>query len=115
MNNKNLPFQEIFDEIFEDEIYDMCDAIEQDAICKKLRYAASQFSRGSRTVLFVLGGYCFKIVNCVNGFVSCSNPDCTGVSRTLYKPFPNDDDHDDKERFKNLIEMMNEAWYSCVN
>lgn len=112
MNSKNLPFQDIFDEIFEDEIYDMCDVIEQDAICNKLRYAAAQFSRGAKVVTFGLDGYFFKVNNVVGGFVSCSNPDETGVSHTLYKPFPNDADHDDKERFTNLVSMMNEAWYN---
>ena len=115
MNNKNLPFQDIFEEIFEDEIYDMTDAIEQDAICNKLRYAAAQFSRGATVVSFGCCGYFFKINNKVGGFVSCSNPDGTGVSNTMYKPFPNDAEHDDKERFKNLIDMMNEAWYLCTN
>lgn len=112
---KELIYQSVIDEIFEDEIYDMCDEISQDGISKKVHYAAAQIGRGSRTVMFSLGGYLFKIVNCVGGFVSCSNPDSTGVSNTLYKPFPNDADHDDRERFKNLIGMMNEAWYLCVN
>lgn len=113
MNSKNLPFQDIFEEIFEDEIYDLCDSIQQDAICDKLRYAAAQFNRGAKVVSFGLGGYFFKINNVVGGFVSCSNPDGTGVSETLYLPYPNDEDHDDKERFTNLVSMMNEAWYLC--
>lgn len=115
MNNKYLPFQDIFDEILEDEIYDMMEKIGHDTLCAKLRYAAAQFSRGARTVMFAMNGYLFKIINCVGGSVSCSTPDCTGVSKTLYKPFPNDEDHDDKERFTNLVSMMNEAWYACVN
>lgn len=113
--SKNLPFQDIFEEIFEDEIYDMTDEISQDMLCKKLRYTAAQISRGSRVVMFNICGYMFKVNNAVGGFVSCSNTDCTGVSRTLYKAFPNDADHSDKERFENLVSMMNEAWYACVN
>lgn len=108
-------YQQVLNEIFEDEIYDMCDDIPQESICKKVSYAADQFGRGARTVMFSMNGYLFKIVNCKNGFVSCSNPDCTGVSRTLYKPFPNDGEHEQKECFKNLIDMMNEAWYQCNN
>jgi len=109
MNNE---LTEILDEIFENEIYDMCDVLPQEVICKKVAYAASQISRKARTVTFVIDGNVFKIVNCIGGFVSCSNADGTGVSRTLHKPFPNDADHDTKERFTNLISMMNEAWYA---
>ena len=113
ITNMNNEMQEILNEIFEDEIYDMCDEIPQESICKKVSYAASQFGRGARTVMFSISGYLFKIVNCQKGFVSCSNPDETGLSNTCYKPFPNDGDHDMKECCKNLIEMMNESWYLC--
>ena len=108
-------YQQVLNEIFEDEIYDMCDDISQDAICKVVTCAADQFGRGARTVLFTLSGYFFKVVNCRKGFVSCSNNESTGVSHTLYKPFPNDGEHEQKECFKNLIDMMNEAWYHCNN
>lgn len=114
MNKKN-EFQNVIDEIFEDDIYDICNKIPQGEVTKSLIRAASCFNKKQKTVSFVLGGYHFKISNRVGGFVSCSLNNFTAVSDTLYMPYPNDGEHTTKERFKNLLEMMNEAYYNCVN
>ena len=53
--------------------------------------------------------------NVTNGFVSVSNDEATGVSRTLYKPFYKDNDEGWLAGLKNLVDMINEAWYHCEN
>ena len=58
-------------------------------------------------------GYKIKVRNCLNGSVSVSSDDCTGVSETLYKPFPTDDE-DVFGAWLNLAQMINEAWYNCT-
>ena len=104
----------ILDEIFEDEIYDMVDAIPQEHICDVL--CKEEVSLNTRNVFqFRLGDYIFKVNNTHGGFVSCTDENGTGVSYTLYYAFPNDGEHEPKEMWKNLIDMMNEAWYACVN
>lgn len=59
-------------------------------------------------------GMKIKIRNCLHGSVSVSNDDCTGVSNTLYYPFPTDDE-DVFGSWLNLAQMINEAWYQCNN
>jgi len=55
-------------------------------------------------------GYRIKVRNCLYGSVSVSNDYETGVSETLYKPFPTDDE-DIFGAWLNLAQMINEAWY----
>lgn len=105
----------ILDEIFEDEIYDMADSISMAMINRRLLFTCNQFRRGTKVVTFRMGDWLFKINNSFGGFVSCSSSDKTAVSNTLYMAFPDDGEHDEKECFKNLLDMMNEAWYSCTH
>ena len=114
MNKQEL--KEVICEILQDDIYDICDEIKQDAIISSVTTIALNFSlRGRTTDVFMLGGYQFKVINRVGGTVSCSRNSYTTVSNTLYKPFPNDGDHSTKECCKNLIEMINEAWFAWNN
>ena len=113
MNKQEL--SEILNEVFEDEIYDICDGINQNAIIKSVTTVALNILHGAKTMTFNLGGFQFKVNNRDGGFVSCSLNSYTAVSNTLYMPFPNDGEHDTKECCKNLVEMMNEAWYACNN
>ena len=57
-------------------------------------------------------GMKIKVRNCLKGSVSVSIDDCTGLSETLYKPFPTDDD-DVFGAWLNLAQMINEAWFLC--
>ena len=57
-------------------------------------------------------GMKIRIRNCLRGSVSVSNDECTGVSETLYYPFPLNDD-DLFGAWLNLAQMINEAWYQC--
>lgn len=59
-------------------------------------------------------GFKIKIRNCLRGSVSVSDDECTGLSTTLYKPFPTDDE-DLYGALLNLAQMINEAWYECNN
>lgn len=112
MNKEEL--KQILNEIFEDEIYDIVDAFPQEYICDVL--CKEEVSLNTKDVFqFSLGDYIFKVNNTVGGFVSCSDSDHTTVSETLYLPFPNDGEHEPKEMWKNLIDMINEAWYACAN
>lgn len=55
MNKQEL--QKVLTEIFEDEIYDICDEIKQDAIISSVTTVALNLSNGMRTIVFMLGGY----------------------------------------------------------
>lgn len=60
--------------------------------------------------------YSIKVNNSYKGFVSVSNDDSTGVSRTEYYPFKFDDDEDSPyAALLNLAEMLSEAWYLFKN
>lgn len=103
-------------ELLNDEIYDICDVFTPDEIAEELASVVDELNNGESTGEFSLGVYLFWVLNKQDGIVSCSNTEegCTGVSRTLYFPFYEDDDDPDAG-LKNLIEMVNEAWYACVN
>jgi hypothetical protein len=57
-------------------------------------------------------GMKIKVRNCLNGSVSVSIDDSTGLSETLHKPFTTDDD-DVFGAWLNLAQMINEAWFLC--
>ena len=50
--------------------------------------------------------------NCLHGSVSVSDGNNTGLSETLYWPFPTDDE-DIFGAWLNLAQMINEAWFLC--
>ena len=58
-------------------------------------------------------GFKIKVRNCLRGSVSVSDDECSGLSETLYKPFPTDDE-DIFGAWLNLAQMINEAWYLCT-
>ena len=60
-------------------------------------------------------GMKIKVRNCLKGSVSVSIDDSTGLSETLYKPFPTDDDPNDFPALLSLAQMINEAWYHANN
>lgn len=59
--------------------------------------------------------YLYSINNKVGGWVSISDDDSTGVSRTEYKPFYSDDEDGFFTGLCSLASMINEAWYLCEN
>lgn len=107
-------------ELLENEWYDICDAYEPvsvallvEELVLRIKSRESDECLGS-VVSAQLGSSVFKVNNSLNGFVSCSDVDegCTGVSNTLYYPYYEGEDNDG---LKNLLEMVNEAWYAADN
>lgn len=106
--------REMILDLLNEEIYDICDEFEPTSVADAVETIVSRLERNlatmSRSVTCELGRYQFKVNNTHGGFVSCSDTDYgfTGVSNTLYYPY-----YDGEDGLKNLIEMMNEAFYSC--
>lgn len=59
--------------------------------------------------------YLYKVNNEHGGFVSISDDDNTGVSRTMYYPFFKDEEDGYYAGLCSLASMINEAWYNCNN
>lgn len=59
--------------------------------------------------------YHLKVNNFHKGFVSVSDDESTGVSRTEYYPFYSDDEDGWFAGLMSLASMINEAWYHCNN
>ncbi len=59
--------------------------------------------------------YQVKVNNNYGGFVSVSDSCNTGVSRTLYYPYYEDEDGNAFAGLMSLAQMINEAWYLCDN
>ena len=108
---------EMISEFLNDEIYDMMDEFSDDDVVE----AVGRAVRGMRifgVFSLKLGGYRFKMSN-YNKSVSCSTDDCTGVSRTEFKVYWEEEESDgstyNPDGVKNVIEMMNEAYYHCIS
>lgn len=116
-----MELRERIEEILHDEWYDILDRVEVidfvDAVESVVNGIGEHVS-GFRIIIgsvveCTLGEYNFKVSNTYKGFVSCSDDNGTGVSHTEYYPYYYDSDDPDAG-LKNLIEMMNEAWYLCT-
>lgn len=59
--------------------------------------------------------YLYKVNNRLQGFISFSDDDRTGVSRTEYKPFWFDEEDGYFTGLCSLASMINEAWYLCTS
>jgi len=111
--------QRILD-LLNDEIYDICDEFEQQSVAELVIALVGRLERNlatmGRVVSCELGKYIFKVCNKHGGFVSCSDTEegMTGVSSTMYYPYYQDADDEDAG-LKNLIEMVNEAFYTCTH
>lgn len=57
-------------------------------------------------------GMKIKVRNCLCGSVSVSINGETGLSETMHKPFPTDDENI-FGAWLNLAQMINEAWFLC--
>lgn len=115
-------------EVLDDEVYDVCDVYSREDIedmmqdiYRKFVHCFSYFGldhcniesklrhvRNARAMK-----YSIKICNSAAGSsVSVSSYTSTGVSRSLYFAFDVKSD-DLYEQVKNLMDMINEAWYAC--
>ena len=112
-------------EYINDECLDITDLVSADVFAVQVIKIAQRLvffkeSRPQMSVHGVIGNidkgiiYNVKVNNTHGGFVSVSDDDCTGVSRTQFYPFYCDND----SWFTGLCElasMINEAWYHCNN
>ena len=99
---------DILDEFEADTIADLCIDI-----AKRLAYR--DFCCGHLINRVKHLDYLYNVNNQMKGFVSISDDDCTGVSRTEYKPFYKDDEDGYFTGLCSLASMINEAWYLCNN
>ena len=113
--------EESLKEFINDENLDMLDEFSAQQIANVVIYMADAFKHGNKVVQMPLfskmanKGYFLKANNNYQGFVSVSHIEQTGVSRTEYYPFFTDEDEGDFAGLCSLAQMINEAWYSCVN
>ncbi len=101
-----------------DEPLDMLEDFEADEIASEVisiarrlmfrSYTNGHFEKGNTD-------YIYSINNKVGGWVSISDDNCTGVSKTEYKPFYKDDEDGWFTGLCSLASMLNEAWYLCNN
>lgn len=106
-------------EYINDEPFDMLDEFEADVIADLVisiaeRLMHRDFCNG-HLIKRPRVDYLYKVNNKMNGFVSISDDDCTGVSRTEYYPFFKDDEDGYFAGLTSLASMINEAWYLCNN
>lgn len=99
-----------------DEPLDMLDEFTADEIASEVISIARRLMYRSFANGHMVKGkidYIYSINNKISGSVSVSNDDCTGVSRTEYKPFYKDDEDGYFTGLCSLAQMLNEAWYHC--
>lgn len=107
-------YKELALEVIEGECLDMFDVFTADdianAACKIIKY----FKTFNRVVFdFRMGDYSVRVNNSKNNcFISFSNEESTGVSRSLYSIV---NEEIDEYEMRDLITMLNEAWYTCEN
>ena len=112
-----MEIRERISELLNDECYEICEVFEPASVADAVETIISRLEHNladlrTHVAMCELGRYTFKVNNRIGGFVSCSDENGTGVSETRYYPYYYDEDVDG---LKNLIEMMNEAFYHCVN
>ena len=104
-----------------DEPLDMLDEFTDDEIANICINLAGSFVLGARVKIMPIfskkanKGYCLKVNNHLKGFVSCSDSEATGVSRTAYFPFYKDDEEGYFAGLCSLAQMINDAWYTLNN
>lgn len=97
---------DILDEFEADEVADLVISMAERLLHRD--FCNGRFGHSLRT-------YQYKVNNRYKGFVSVSDDSSTGVSRTEFKPFYNDDDEGYFTGLCSLAEMINEAYYNCNN
>jgi len=120
--NLDLMKQDLVEHI-NDEIFDMLERFEDEEIADCVLAIASRLLLPAKVVeqpLTSCGGvwnYQIKVNNNHGGFVSvsCEETGCTGVSRTEFFPFFEDDEDGYYSGLCSLADMINEAWYFCNN
>lgn len=96
-----------------DENLDMLDEFTEYEIADIVLAIAERLTT-SDTAEYSVKDYHFKVYNTNAAWVSCSDNTQTGVSRSVYYAFYDDDDGY-FSGMCNLAQMINEAWYECKN
>lgn len=115
--NLELMMQDLVTSI-NDEPFDMLDEFDAEDIANEVISIAKRLIRRDFCNGHIIKGridYIYHVNNKVGGWVSLSNDDSTGVSRTLYLPFNKDDKECLFTSLFSLAQMINEAWYLCNN
>lgn len=115
--------QRILD-LLNDEVYDICEDFTMEEVADlvndivtKIQKRVTPYSISlCGQITANLGKYQFDVSQRLKGTVSCSDTEEveTAVSKTAYFPYYYDSEDPDAG-LKNLIEMINESWYHCVN
>ena len=111
----------IFDlvqEALENEIYDLMDEVSTEQLEQAVSSMVHGLQRAENTLVHI-GSYSVKANNTEYGsWVSISNADGTGVSRSLTYILPpnvSTDSQLELDHVTNIIGMLNEAWYLLNN
>lgn len=103
-------------ENLENESYDLQDSFKNEAIALAVADLEAKLHSNANNATVQMGDFIIKARSTrTASFVSVSHEDCgTGVSRSLASLVDGKRPATDDE-IKNLVEMVNEAWYHCVN
>ena len=111
-------------ELLNDVVYEICDEFGNERVAELVIEIVDKINNHvtprrisiGEPVDVEIGKFQFRVNNRHQGFVSCSDTEegCTGLSETMYFPYYHDSDDPDAG-LRNLIEMLNEAYYACVN
>lgn len=110
-------------EVLSDDCYDIVYDLGEEKVAKVVKELIDKLSDQKKGTISIgkrveveIDNFQFVLCNKFKGFVSCSNIEegNTSVSRTEYYPYYFDSD-DRLAGLTSLIEMINEAYYSCVN
>lgn len=96
-------------ELCENENYDLFDEFSWEQVADFAAEVYDILRKGAYEIVRELGDYKVKIHNGRNSFVSVSNDDATGVSRSEFYIWHVD--RDLESIVEDIIAMTNEAWY----
>lgn len=110
-------------ELLNDVVYEICDEFGNERVAELVieivngigRHVTQRGISIGEPVDVEIDRFQFRVNNRHQGFVSCSDTEegCTGLSETMYFPYYHDSDDPDAG-LRNLIEMINEAYVSCI-
>lgn len=110
-------------EVLSNECYDIVEDLGEEKVVKIVKQLVDQLYDPAKAVISIgkqvstsCGRFSITLCNRHKGFVSVSNCNRgnTSVSRTEFYPYYFDSD-DRLAGLTNLVEMINEAYYDCVN
>lgn len=114
---KKSEIKQVVEDLVTDECYDMMEEIEMKDLIKFM-ISVLPMAFKVKVERLKAGGswkYQVKIKNDrESSFISVSDDEQTGVSRSVYYIFE-DSENPTEDEIKTFLEMLNEAWYLCNN